>query len=71
MREVTYVNLTQSPGFVNPTLYANPQVLHDITVGNNSGCGTSGFFAASGWDPVTGLGTPNYPAMLKLFLSMP
>lgn len=24
-------------GFVNPTLYANPQVLHDITVGNNSG----------------------------------
>ncbi|KAK3075448.1 hypothetical protein LTR53_001233 [Teratosphaeriaceae sp. CCFEE 6253] len=58
-------------GFVNPTLYAHPQVLHDITVGNNSGCGTPGFYAASGWDPVTGLGTPNYPAMLKLFLSLP
>ncbi|KAI4154970.1 MAG: hypothetical protein LQ340_001318, partial [Diploschistes diacapsis] len=55
-------------GFVNPTLYANPQVLHDITVGNNSGCGTSGFFAAKGWDPVTGLGTPNYPAMLSLYM---
>ncbi|KAK4976780.1 hypothetical protein LTR42_002825 [Elasticomyces elasticus] len=58
-------------GFVNPILYANPQVLHDITVGNNSGCGTPGFFAASGWDPVTGLGTPNYPAFVKLFMSMP
>ncbi|KAF2152152.1 putative alkaline serine protease AorO [Myriangium duriaei CBS 260.36] len=61
----------KSVGFVNPTLYANPQVLHDITVGNNSGCGTAGFYAATGWDPVTGLGTPNYPAMLKLFMSLP
>ncbi|OQN98397.1 hypothetical protein B0A48_15665 [Cryoendolithus antarcticus] len=58
-------------GFVNPALYAHPEVLHDITIGNNSGCGTPGFYAAPGWDPLTGLGTPNYPAMLKLFLSMP
>ena len=58
-------------GFVNPTLYANPQVLHDITVGNNSGCNTPGFFAGAGWDPVTGLGTPNYPAMLDLFMGLP
>lgn len=58
-------------GFVNPALYAHPEVLHDITVGNNSGCGTTGFAASKGWDPVTGLGTPNYPAMLKLFMSLP
>ncbi|KXS98504.1 hypothetical protein AC578_2625 [Pseudocercospora eumusae] len=58
-------------GFVNPTLYANPQVLHDITQGNNPGCGTNGFAASTGWDPVTGLGTPNYPAMLKLFMAQP
>ena len=58
-------------GFVNPTLYAHPEVLHDITVGNNSGCGTPGFFASEGWDPVTGLGTPNYPAMFNLFMSLP
>ncbi|KKY27731.1 putative alkaline serine protease [Phaeomoniella chlamydospora] len=56
-------------GFVNPTLYANPQVFHDITNGNNSGCGTAGFYAGKGWDPVTGLGTPNYPALLEVFLS--
>ncbi|KAI1325715.1 putative alkaline serine protease AorO [Xylariaceae sp. FL0255] len=58
-------------GFVNPTLYAHPEMFHDITVGNNSGCGTPGFYAASGWDPVTGLGTPNYPALLSQFMSMP
>lgn len=57
-------------GFVNPTLYANPQVLHDITVGDNPGCGTNGFSAQPGWDPVTGLGTPNFPSMLKLFMSL-
>lgn len=61
----------KSVGFINPTLYANPSALHDITVGNNSGCGTPGFYAAPGWDPVTGLGTPNYPALLKVFMGLP
>ncbi|OTA67118.1 hypothetical protein K449DRAFT_455218 [Hypoxylon sp. EC38] len=58
-------------GFVNPVLYAHPEVLHDITSGNNSGCGTAGFIASKGWDPVTGLGTPNYPKMLDLWMSLP
>ncbi|KAF7172400.1 hypothetical protein CNMCM6106_006590 [Aspergillus hiratsukae] len=58
-------------GFVNPVLYAHPEVFHDITQGTNPGCGTQGFSAASGWDPVTGLGTPNYPAMLDLFMGQP
>jgi tripeptidyl-peptidase-1 len=44
-------------GFVNPTLYKHPEVLHDITVGSNPGCGSAGFTASKGWDPVTGLGT--------------
>ena len=26
---------------------------------------------AYSWDPVTGLGTPNFPKMLKLFLDLP
>lgn len=65
-------------GFANPALYANPGMLHDITVGVSNpkggspetGCGTVGFSAASGWDPVTGLGTPNYPAMLSYFMGV-
>jgi len=58
-------------GFLNPTLYKNPQVLNDITSGDNPGCGTDGFTAVKGWDPVTGLGTPNFPKMLDLFLRLP
>ncbi|KAH8671471.1 putative protease S8 tripeptidyl peptidase I [Xylariales sp. PMI_506] len=58
-------------GFVNPVLYEHPEVLNDITNGTNPGCDTLGFSAVPGWDPVTGLGTPNYPKMLELFLSLP
>ncbi len=56
---------------MNPVLYANPSVMNDIVNGNNPGCGTTGFEAVPGWDPVTGLGTPNYPQMEALFLSLP
>ncbi|KAH8821350.1 peptidase S8/S53 domain-containing protein [Xylogone sp. PMI_703] len=58
-------------GFLNPVLYQHPEVLNDITSGNNPGCGTDGFEAVEGWDPVTGLGTPNYSKMEDLFLSLP
>ena len=58
-------------GFINPVLYEHPEVFNDITSGNNPGCGTAGFEAVEGWDPVTGLGTPNYPKLLELFLSLP
>ena len=43
-------------GFVNPTLYEHPYVLNDITNGSNPNCGSAGFPASEGWDPVTGLG---------------
>jgi tripeptidyl-peptidase-1 len=55
-------------GFVNPVLYAHPDAFFDVTKGSNPGCGTNGFNAAAGWDPVTGLGTPNYPALLDAFM---
>lgn len=41
-------------GFLNPTLYENPEVMNDIKNGSNPGCGTAGFAAAPGWDPLTG-----------------
>jgi kumamolisin len=41
-------------GFINPKLYANSAALNDISQGNNGA-----FSAASGWDPCTGLGTPD------------
>ncbi|KAI9451983.1 subtilisin-like protein [Lactarius psammicola] len=48
-------------GFLNPLLYSTgASALNDITTGSNPGCNTNGFPATAGWDPVTGLGTPNW-----------
>jgi len=54
-------------GFINPALYklgtsnTYHQDFHDITEGsnNNQQANVKGYSAAPGWDPVTGLGTPN------------
>ncbi len=48
-------------GFINPTLYGAPTVLRDITSGSN---GT--YNAGPGWDPCTGLGSPNGAAVAQL-----
>ncbi|KAK1240117.1 hypothetical protein MKX08_007559 [Trichoderma sp. CBMAI-0020] len=58
-------------GFVNPVLYENPQIFNDVTKGNTSICDSVAFEAAEGWDPITGLGTPNYPKMLDVFMKLP
>lgn len=52
-------------GWLNPALYAfsSQIILNDITKGNNlctaqkAACCKQGFYAAPGWDPVTGLGS--------------
>ena len=58
-------------GFVNPIFYAHPEAFNDVTIGANPGCGTGGFQTATGWDPVTGLGTPNFEKLKDIFLSLP
>ncbi|KAI1190353.1 subtilisin-like protein [Nemania serpens] len=71
-------------GFLNPLLYSNPHALNDITLGGSTGCDGNGRFhgapngspvipyaswnATAGWDPVSGLGTPNFPKLLKAAL---
>ncbi|KAJ3895618.1 peptidase S8/S53 domain-containing protein [Lentinula edodes] len=56
-------------GFLNPLLYKRGvEALNDVTVGNNPGCGTNGFNATEGWDPVSGLGTPNFEKLKKIVL---
>ena len=68
-------------GLATPTLYAmhqsEPGIFNDITKGNNwcteteccptrkDGGSDFGYLAIKGWDPVTGLGTPNVGKMLK------
>jgi len=60
-------------GFINPTIYSDrfKGLFNDITMGGNQGCGTLGFTSVPGWDPVTGLGTPNFPKLLAAWLSLP
>lgn len=48
-------------GFLTPRLYqlAGTSAFHDITAGDNSAGGITGYSATSGWDAATGLGTPD------------
>jgi tripeptidyl-peptidase-1 len=54
-------------GFINPLIYgSNGSAFTVITSGNNPGCGTPGFNATIGWDPVTGFGTPVFSKLQSL-----
>lgn len=69
-----------SLGWLNPALYAFSKefILNDITSGNNlcssdiagsATCCAQGFYAAPGWDPVTGLGSVSSTLRYYLLLS--
>lgn len=60
-----------SLGFLAPRLYqvySNPaayaSAFHDITDGDNSALGITGFSAGTGWDAATGLGTPDMAGLV-------
>jgi len=63
-------------GFVNPALYQigrgprYDQAFHDVTKGNNTvqfpPNTITGYQAGPGWDPVTGLGSPDAQALIPL-----
>ena len=67
-------------GFLNPTLYSAGAagLFNDVTIGTNKcyqlpvfvsdyyACCTEGFNATVGWDPVTGLGSVNFPNLAKI-----
>ncbi|KAL9111665.1 MAG: hypothetical protein Q9227_003939 [Pyrenula ochraceoflavens] len=61
----------KSVGFLNPVMYRHPEAFRDVIEGNNPGCGTGGFEAVEGWDPVTGLGTPKYGKLRDIFMTLP
>jgi subtilase family serine protease len=63
-------------GFVNPALYRIASIplrrtaFHDVTKGNNTvqfpPQTFTGYQAARGWDPVTGLGSPDAQVLIPL-----
>ena len=59
-------------GFLNPWLYNNSAAFTDVTTGYGSGCvrnqqinRSARWYATAGWDPVTGLGTPDFAKLLE------
>ncbi|KAJ7260955.1 peptidase S8/S53 domain-containing protein [Mycena haematopus] len=68
-------------GFINPAIYSDAfrgagafkgaGAFHDIVSGSNPGCGTAGFESVPGWDPVSGLGTPDFGRLRELWLGLP
>jgi tripeptidyl-peptidase-1 len=53
-------------GWLNPMIYSQglAEVWNDITVGNSYGCGEV-WNATVGWDAVTGLGSPDFPRLVR------
>ena len=52
-------------GFLNPLLYTGQfrrKVVNDILIGSNQGCGTDGFEADYGWDPVRPAALVSFPS---------
>ena len=47
-------------GFLNPFIYQHATRFNDVVQGNNAAGQSYGFQAAPGWDPATGVGTPDY-----------
>ena len=68
-------------GWANPFVYhaalastrrsaeSESAAFHDVTQGSNPYGACQGFQAAPGWDPMTGLGSPNFTALVKLALA--
>jgi subtilase family serine protease len=62
-------------GFINKALYHIGQApphyaasFFDVTSGNNSFGGVSGYSAGPGWDPATGLGSPDVPGLISYLI---
>jgi tripeptidyl-peptidase-1 len=73
LNDIRLNNGNSTLGFLNPFIYqtyvSNPTAFFDVTEGNNvvAGCGTNGGFQCTpGWDPVTGVGTPNFAVLQTL-----
>lgn len=58
-------------GFMNPVLYAYPWAMNDVKEGANFGCDQPAFNAEEGWDPVTGLGTPDFEKLQSIYQTLP
>jgi tripeptidyl-peptidase-1 len=69
MNNIQFLANKPALGFVNPWIYqtlaAHPDAFYDVTTGTNNAGSGEGFRAYAGWDPCSGVGTPNFVNMVK------
>ena len=54
-------------GYLNPLLYAHSDAFVDVVKGDNDDKKIGyGWYCAKGWDPATGLGTPNFGKLVEI-----
>ncbi|KAF9467748.1 subtilisin-like protein [Collybia nuda] len=66
-------------GFINPAIHSPnfANAFNDITSGSSGGCKSiqgvrdGGFKAGKGWDPASGVGTPNLGLLIEKWLALP
>ena len=58
-------------GWLNPFIYQNAAAFHDVTHGMNNANNKYGFTAIKGWDPASGVGTPNLAALKAAVDALP
>jgi len=73
LNDMRFNNGKGSLGFLNPWIYQSAAnvagAFYDVTIGDNevAGCcgggDQAGFQCTTGWDPVTGVGTPNFAVL--------
>jgi len=73
LNDLRLQNGKSSLGFLNPLIYEHAAAFNDITSGSSGGCGFfgGGWPATSGWDAVTGVGTPNYAKLATAVAALP
>jgi len=81
LNDLRFNNGKSSLGYLNPLIYTiaaqNAGAFFDVIDGNNECpgcCGAGqlgGFLCSVGWDPVSGVGTPNYEELAKVVLTLP
>eukprot|EP00511_Aplanochytrium_stocchinoi_P009993 CAMPEP_0204866092 /NCGR_PEP_ID=MMETSP1348-20121228/15791_1 /ASSEMBLY_ACC=CAM_ASM_000700 /TAXON_ID=215587 /ORGANISM="Aplanochytrium stocchinoi, Strain GSBS06" /LENGTH=461 /DNA_ID=CAMNT_0052017807 /DNA_START=609 /DNA_END=1994 /DNA_ORIENTATION=+ len=58
-------------GWLNPFIYQHADAFQDVTIGSN-GCSpfVKGFEAISGWDPSSGVGTPDFDKLASIVAAL-
>ncbi|EFC40019.1 predicted protein [Naegleria gruberi] len=73
LNNIRFLQNKKPIGFLNPWLYQiapkTPNAFYDITEGYNSFDPCPGFFATKSFDPVSGIGVPNFAILKDLILT--